>query len=49
MLIVVAKPMRSESGKVCGTPQESQARWKRHFEGVLNMANDVELSDLVNV
>ena len=31
---VVAKPVRNESGEVCGMPQEyHQARWKRHFEG----------------
>ena len=41
--------MRNESGEVCGTPQECQARWKRHFEGVLNMTSDGELGDLANV
>ena len=46
---VVAKPVRNEAGEVCGMPQECQARWKRHFEGGLNMTSDGELGDLANV
>jgi len=44
-----SKLVTNEVGVLLGTAEEEMHRWREHFEGVLNLASEVEPSGKLNI